>query len=111
MSVEPEAPLHGFCMYKSDVVRVPCSATSISGRSLNKPLASKGRERERRLQIQLSRINKNYRRVGGRGTNCERVTRQQDLAANPRELGASRRDLAASPQELAARRWEQGTIH
>lgn len=47
VSVEPKAPLHGFCMYKSDVVRVPCSATSISGRSLNKPRASKGRERER----------------------------------------------------------------
>lgn len=65
VSVEPKAPLHGFCMYKSDVVRVPCSATSISGRSLNKPRASKGREREEAADSTVQNLKKNYRRVGG----------------------------------------------
>lgn len=66
MSVEPKAPRLVFVCTKVTSY-VPCSATSISGRSLNEPHVSKGRERT--LQIQMSTINKKYRSKVG-GTDC-----------------------------------------
>lgn len=55
VSAEPKARRLVFVCTKVTSY-VPCSATSISGRSLDEPLVSK--RRERRLQIQMSTINK-----------------------------------------------------
>lgn len=66
MYVEPKAHRLVFVCTKVTSY-VPCSVTSISGRSLNEPLVSK--RRERRLQIQMSII-KTSTGVGWGGADC-----------------------------------------